>query len=227
MKTIVLNDLNFEISYSQNRKNMEIVVDREGGLSIKAPKNVKTEHLRKFLKEKEFWVYTKLFEKQLLLKSKSKNQFRYGEKFPYLGKAYSLSRTGKTKTIALEKGKFILPNTELDTRYFVDWYSSHARKWISQKISQYERKLGIKATKIRVLDLGNRWGSCSSDNTLNFHWRVILAPPKIVEYVIVHEIIHMIEKNHTPEFWKKLGKIMPDYLDRKQWLQVNGASLDI
>lgn len=76
--------------------------------------------------------------------------------------------------------------------------------------------------ELRVRDLGFRWGSCG-DGTLNFHWATILLPPRIVEYVVVHELVHLVEKNHTPEFWQRVERAMPDFEDRKRWLAAQGA----
>jgi len=208
---------------------MEIVVDRDGKLFVKSPRGCETKHLKDFIKEKEFWVYTKLAEKDLLKKPRI-NQFKNGEKYSYLGKNYTLSiDKNQILSLRLDNGHFSLIHTSniQARKYFVEWYTIHAKKWILKKIPYFETKLGIRIKKIRVLDLGNRWGSCSADNTLNFHWRVILCPSRIVEYIIAHEMVHIIEKKHTPEFWKKLEKIMPDYMTRKQWLAANGSGLTL
>ncbi|MEA2035071.1 MAG: M48 family metallopeptidase [Euryarchaeota archaeon] len=71
------------------------------------------------------------------------------------------------------------------------------------------------------------WGSCTSGNTLNFHWKTILAPMRILDYIVVHEMVHLVEKNHTPEFWEIIKAILPDYEERKEWLKINGKYLDI
>lgn len=80
---------------------------------------------------------------------------------------------------------------------------------------------------MKVLDLKYRWGSCSQDGTLNFHWKTILAPMTVVDYIVVHEMAHLIEHNHTPEFWDLVGMVLSDYEKRKEWLERNGKYLDI
>jgi len=83
--------------------------------------------------------------------------------------------------------------------------------------------LGKQPIGLEIRDLGFRWGSCGKSGSLNFHWATILLPPSIVEYVVVHELVHLIEPNHTPEFWTRLERVMPDYESRKKWLAENGA----
>ena len=83
--------------------------------------------------------------------------------------------------------------------------------------------MGIEPKGIEVRDLGFRWGSCGKKGILNFHWASILLPASIVEYVVVHELVHLVEPNHTPEFWLALERAMPDYEQRKNWLAENGA----
>jgi len=230
MKTILFNDLIFEINYSKKRKNMDILMDRDGKLFVKVPKHTKIKSMKEFIKEKEFWLYRKLddkdilFKQKLILGTKKKTAIFLGKKYPIIFE--TRQQNNNHNTISLKHGKFILnsaakKNTD---EHLIDWYRSHARKIILNRLEKLQDLTGLKPKNIRVMDLGNRWGSCSSNNVLNFHWKVILAPPKILEYIILHEMIHMIEKKHIPEFWKKISKFMPDYMTRKTWLSENGFS---
>lgn len=110
---------------------------------------------------------------------------------------------------------------------FISWYRSHAREILEQRINRYIDRFSRQPIGVKVLDLKYRWGSCSSDGTLNFHWKTILAPMTIIDYIVVHELAHLFEPNHTPEFWEQVGSILPDYEQRKEWLEKNGRSLDI
>ncbi|WAI01342.1 M48 metallopeptidase family protein [Methanogenium organophilum] len=95
------------------------------------------------------------------------------------------------------------------------------------KVDSYKDRFEEIPRGIRVIDFKYRWRSCSSKNHLNFHWKIILAPMTIVDYIVVHEMAHLIEKNHTPEFWEIIGTVLPDYEQRKEWLRRNGKYLDI
>ena len=83
--------------------------------------------------------------------------------------------------------------------------------------------MGVAPTGLEIRDLGHRWGSCAKSAKLNFHWATILLPASIVEYVVVHELAHLAEPNHTPEFWLRVERTMPDYAQRRQWLAEHGA----
>ena len=231
MKTISINELSFEINYSDKRKSMDIIVDRNAKLFINVPKHTKIKPIREFVKEKEFWIYRKLDQKDALLKrslhktEKLHSLFYMGKKYPVIFK----NNKQNSNSVLLKNGKFILNSkTKKDLMpHIVNWYSLHAKTIILHRLEKFQNVTGLVPTKIRVMDLGNRWGSCSSNNILNFHWKVILSPSKIIDYVILHEMIHMLEKSHNSEFWKKLGKFMPDYRSRKQWLAQNGFELQI
>ena len=110
---------------------------------------------------------------------------------------------------------------------FITWYRNHAQRIIEERVDRYKDRFEEIPRGIRVIDLKYRWGSCASNNHLNFHWKIILAPMTIVDYIVVHEMAHLIEKNHTPEFWEIIGNVLPDYEQRKEWLRRNGKYLDI
>ncbi len=110
---------------------------------------------------------------------------------------------------------------------FINWYKIHAEKIIRERIAQYQSRFSEQVNVIRVLDLKFRWGSCTITHRLNFHWKVILTPLQIVDYIVIHEMTHMVEKNHTPKFWRTISHILPDYMERKAWLDKKGKYLDI
>ena len=99
--------------------------------------------------------------------------------------------------------------------------------WLYRRVDLLQDQIGAEPTGINVRDLGSRWGSCGRRGTLNFHWRTILLSPRIIEYIAAHELIHLHESYHTPDFWQRLERAIPDYVSRKQWLAENGAITDI
>lgn len=110
---------------------------------------------------------------------------------------------------------------------FTDWYRNHALPIIEERVKIYKDMIGVNPKTIRVFDLKYRWGSCSSKGNLNLHWKTILTPMPIVDYVVVHELVHLKEKNHTQRFWEILATIIPDYEKRKEWLKVNGNHFEL
>ena len=110
---------------------------------------------------------------------------------------------------------------------FKEFYRKKAKLGIPERIAFYEDRMGVQSKAVKVLDLKNRWASCSPRGNVNFHWKCMMAPLTVLDYIVVHELTHLIHSNHTEAFWNELDKVMPDYGDRKEWLRVNGAGMDL
>ncbi len=104
-------------------------------------------------------------------------------------------------------------------------YRNLARECITKRASYYAAQLGVTYSSIRIAEQKTRWGSCSSRGTLSFHWRLVLAPPAVMDYVVVHEVCHLIHMDHSPDFWAEVESLMPDYKVYKTWLKKNGLVL--
>ena len=94
-------------------------------------------------------------------------------------------------------------------------------------MAYYRSKMGVQPKAVRIIELKNRWASCSPGGNLNFHWKCMMAPPTVLDYIVVHELVHLIHPDHTKAFWNEVDKVMPNYQDRKEWLRVNGAGMDL
>lgn len=104
-------------------------------------------------------------------------------------------------------------------------YRQAAKEYIPKRVRFYADILQVDYGKITIRDQKTRWGSCSSSGNLNFNWRLILAPPKVLDYVVIHELCHRKEMNHSTRFWQYVESIMPDYKEQRKWLKDNGSSL--
>jgi predicted metal-dependent hydrolase len=109
--------------------------------------------------------------------------------------------------------------------HFINWYTRQARDWLKLRVARFTTRVDVQPRDIEVRRLGYRWGSCSPTKRLNFHWRTILLPPEIIDYIIVHELVHLREPRHGGEFWRRVERIIPDYVQRKQWLSENGSKV--
>lgn len=213
MNTLTVGDLELRVRWSDRRKTMEITVDRDGELLIAAPSGCDPAKLERFVRDKRYWIYTKLAEKEALRQPAPPKEFVTGEGFPYLGRSYRLLLVDdQNVTLKLEHGRFKLRRVDApDGRnHFIRWYTDHALPWIRRRVRLYQDRVGVRPNDIRVLDLGYRWGSCGKNKTLNFHWRTILLPPSTVDQIIVHELVHLIEPHHTKEFWLRVERVLPD-----------------
>ena len=106
-------------------------------------------------------------------------------------------------------------------------YRKAAREYFPKRVSHYAHMLGVTYGKISIRDQKTRWGSCSSEGNLSFNWRLILAPPDVLDYVVIHELCHRKEMNHSKEFWALVESLMPDYKERRKWLRENGKNLTL
>jgi len=227
IKTLKVDDLQFQVRWSPRRKSLQLTVDRGGELIISAPEGCAPAQLEEFVREKRFWLYTKLAEKEALRRPAPPKEFVSGEGFPYLGRSYRLLLVDKQDVpLKLERGRFKLRRDDAadGRRQFVTWYTDHARRWLPRRIDEFAPRIGVEPAGLDVRDLGFRWGSCGHDGTVYFHWTTILLPPRIVEYIVVHELAHLHERHHTPEFWQRVERTLPDYEARKRWLAENGMA---
>jgi predicted metal-dependent hydrolase len=227
-----IENLDFAIVRSSNRKTLGITVERDGMLTLHAPTDCSENLIEEFAREKLLWVYTKLTEKRFLQQSAHVREYVNGEGFYYLGRSYRLfivESEVNIPALRLNRGQFLLRYDALAEakKHFVHWYSSHAQTWLWERIHLYTERLNINVSSIRVQDLGYRWGSCSSNNIINFHWRTILLPPPSIDYVVVHELVHLRQPHHNEAFWTLLGRTLPDWQQRKRWLAENGAAYNI
>jgi len=189
MSTLTVGDLSFELKSSSRRKTLQITVDRGGELVLSAPLYTKTTLLREFIKEKRFWIYTKLAEKGRLTKTVPTKHFVDGEGFPYLGRSFRLRLVdAQDVPLKLHNGRFALRRDQVSSgrTCLVHWYSRRAERWLLDKVCDYSARMEVMPAGLKVRDLGYRWGSCGKGNQLYFHWKTILLPPQIAEYVVVH-----------------------------------------
>jgi len=225
--TLTVDDLTFEVRRSARRKTLEITIDRGGELIVSSPPGIADDVLSDFVREKRFWLYTKLAEKEALQQPVATKEFVSGEGFPYLGRSYRLLLVDEQDVpLKLEAGRFKLVRGEAGQgrEHFVRWYSAHAAPWLRKRVGQWASRMGVEPAGVEVRDLGFRWGSCGRAGGVNFHWATILLPATVVDYVVVHELAHLVEPNHTPEFWARVGRTLPEYEQRKAWLAEHGGS---
>jgi predicted metal-dependent hydrolase len=222
-----VDDLDFEVRRSARRRTLELTIDRGGELRISAPVQLDRRVMREFVRQRKVWIYTKLAWKSDRLASAQQTELEVRDSFAYLGRKHSLVLVdSQERPLVLDHGRFRLRTAEVAhaREHFVDWYTARARNWLERNVFSWAARLGVEPTGVRVLDLGHRWGSCGKAGTLNFHWKAIVLPPRIVEYVMVHELVHLREPNHTPAFWRGVESALPDYVQRKDWLGLNGAA---
>jgi hypothetical protein len=225
----IYKDITYSLTTS-NRKTLSIYIERDGQVTILAPEELTGQQLEEVLEQKRGWIYKSLAEWEDLNATQIKREYVNGEGFLYLGRTYRLQIVEQQDSpLILKNGYFVLHSQSLPKAddAFKDFYRLKGHKKLRERVTYYQGKLGVKANDVRVLELKNRWASCSEKGNLNFHWKCMMAPLTVLDYVVVHELVHLLHKNHTTAFWNEIDKLIPDYQDRKQWLKVNGAGMGL
>lgn len=233
--------IDYCIRNSPKKKDVTIVVDWNKGVSVVVPENIDQAYIDAVLRRKAAWILRRLAEFREIKPVSTHHEFISGEKIPYLGRQYRLKVVAEDNasdvTLTFQNGRFIaiapkssspLWRQERIQQTFRDWYIRHGAIKVQQRTTLYAPRLGLTPpSKIVIKDQQTRWGSCTKNGIININWRILMAPMRIVDYVIVHELAHMIHADHSADFWSVVSSVMPDYDERKEWLRVHGATLEI
>jgi hypothetical protein len=227
-------DIDYFIVRSKGRRTADIVVERDGQILVRLPECLPVQTADQIIEQKRYWIYKSLAEWRDLNSTRVLREFRSGEGFLYLGSSYRLSLVpNQEAALILKDGRFRLRRMLAENgpdsakKVFQDFYTVKGKERLERRTAFFASKVGVKVRKMEVKELGYRWGSCSSDGSIRFHWKVMMAPPKIIDYIVVHELCHLHRRDHDDAFWNEVDKVMPDYSDRKSWLRENGAALDL
>ena len=232
MKNLTFDDLTFELRESSQRRTMEIIVDRDGSLVLATPPSVPREALEQFVDENLVWIYTKLAEKEAQARPKSPREYVSGEGFPYLGRSYRLKLVDGARRqppLRLYRSRFELRRDAVPYArdHFIRWYTIRLHPMLDRQIAALTNRIGAEPREVHIQDLGYRWGSSNRRGHLYFHWRVAMLPHRMIEYLVTHELVHLIERSHSDAFWERVERIIPDYADRQRWLKEHGGRYDL
>jgi predicted metal-dependent hydrolase len=222
--------LNFQLIRSRRRrKTISLQIKEEGRVVIYIPYHTPKGEIEKFIKEKQPWIVKKISEKERATKE-TRRVFITGEKFLYLGESYPLEIGDTHKKglpLKLSFGKFILDKDHLERArdLFILWYKREAKEKLEARVRYFSNKLQLVPKGFKITSAKHRWGSCSRDNRLSFSWRIIMAPWSVIDYVVIHELVHIKEKNHSKRFWDYLETIFPDHRKHRFWLRKSGYRL--
>lgn len=214
---------------------MEIGIEPPESIKVKAPKFSTEEDIIRVVKSKSKWILDKLFEFKDMEYVKRKKEYINGESFMYLGRNYSLqivyNTEAKVPVAKLYQGKFYIEtNTreqEILKHSMEKWYRAKTMEKVLEKIEHYKPYIGISPRIVKVKDQKKRWGSCTSNKDIMFNFRCTMAPSNVLDYIVVHEMCHLVHLNHSKDFWNLVQTIMPDYKERKEWLRNCGIRMNL
>ena len=209
-----------------NRKTLSLSINENSNLVVRAPHRVSDDEIQKFISEKSAWIDNK----QRLIKARLEdnlNQFSSAQCL-YLGSLYPLKIDNNSiEPISFNGQMFTITNVNREkiSLPLKSWYKKRFIEVALPRLSYFSDKHNLKVNKVRVKEQKTLWGSCSSKNNINLNYLLIMAPMKVIDYVIVHELVHTIHKKHSAKFWQKVETIMPNYKDARNWLKDNGYRL--
>jgi hypothetical protein len=209
------------------RKTIALQITDDATLIVKAPFDVSDEVIMGVVFKHKEWIEQKKREIEARDPKFSLKEFVNGEGFLYLGRYYRLKIVDNQEALLKFENRFYLLRNALPRarKVFIDWYKKMAYEKISERVRWYAQKRGFKYNKVNITNAQKRWGSCSSKGNLNFSWRLIMTPLPVIDYVVIHELVHLEEKSHTKAFWNKVKMLMPDYKKHKDWLNKNSYFL--
>lgn len=209
------------------RKTISLQITEYAELIVRAPYRVKEKEIEEVIRKHNDWIRKK--KQEMLSKDPkfARKQFVNGEGFLYLGKNYKLRIVdGGSDRLTLQD-QFILPSDSLHRArdIFLDWYHNAALIKLTERADVISQSTGLKYYSIKITNAEKRWGSCGTKGRLNFSWRLAMAPVSVIDYVVLHELVHTAVKNHQRSFWNRVEAFMPDYRKKNEWLKQNGYLL--
>ncbi len=224
-------DIDYEVVRSATRKKSAVLkVLPDGTVQVRAPVKMSSMFIEQFVEKNYQWI------QQQVAKSvrQKRNEVADGKLWPYLGEVYPMKiiSTRLRPRVSLENGYlWVRTNGKLDKsmlrKLVLQWYKKQARELIVKLVKIHAEKIDRKFGTIRLKDTTSRWGSCSSEGNLNFNWRLVLAPERVLEYVVIHEICHLVHQHHKPSFWRLVESIDREYRTSRTYLKHHGWKLQV
>jgi hypothetical protein len=209
----------------KRKKTISLQISPNAQLTVYAPYYTPVAEISRFLEEKQNWI-DKSIRKQLAIRPEdNKKEYSTGEEFYYLGQTYPLEayfEPLENQGVIFWNNRFFInspENTAMRKHCFECWYRKKALTHMTARVEHFSRILNLMPRGVRITQARQRWGSCSSDNALAFSFRLIMAPPDVIDYVVIHELMHLRQKNHSSKFWQLVIEAMPQYQTHRRWLR--------
>jgi predicted metal-dependent hydrolase len=226
--------IHFEIKYKK-RTSMSISIDLYGNVEVQVPKGISDESVTKALEEKWDWIQQKRKEMKDRTLGPTVKTYEHGESFLYLGKEYPIQISHDTNIqqdyVVFEEEKLHIFVKQLEDekvrQALKRFYYQQCKLLVEKSIKFYQSHFKIKPRSIRITDNKTNWGTCDSRQQLTFNWRLAMAPQSVIDYVVVHEMCHMLHMNHDRSFWRLVGKIFPNYKAQENWLALSNWKMTV
>ena len=206
------------------RKTLSLTINENAELIIRAPKRLSIEKIQDFINEKENWIN----RKKRLIENQIKDVTSNHNKLLYLGNLFPINiEQNASKELFFTGEEFIANSIEPDSLSLSikKWYKNKFKEIALPRVAYFANKHNLMVNQVRIKNQKTMWGSCSSKNNINLNYLLLMAPMGVIDYVIVHELVHTIHRNHSTDFWDSVELIMPEFQEHKRWLKKNGYKL--
>jgi len=230
-----VRDIEYQLLPGSDRQTTDIVIERNGVITVRPPLQMTPEQVDDTVFSKRMWIYRNLAEWRDLNATRVTREWVSGESFLYLGSSYRLQLVPEqNEPLKLKDGRFCMLRSVVENggsdaaqQAFESFYKTKGQARLKNRVTFFASKVGVTPGAISIKDIGYRWASCLKSGDLHFHWKCLMAPLTIIDYIIVHELCHLHHRDHSDAFWNEVDKVLPDYRERKEWLRVRGAKLDL
>lgn len=223
-------DIDYTIIRSPKRRRLAITVERDRTVVVRAPEGVSDERIRRAVDSRRQWIYEKTRHPRKYREPPHPpgKELVSGESALYLGRSHRVEVVESGLSEIRFSGRFYIPASRAVNRKKVlrEWYIQRALETIVPRVERCARELGVRYSRVKIVDNRYRWGSCTPNNNIHFNWRLIKAPMFVIDYAIVHELAHLIEADHTPRFWNIVRARSPMMDKARTWLRENGQLLE-
>lgn len=235
MQVRQVQDIEYQLLPGADRQTTDIVIERDGVVRVRPPQRMTPEQVDETVFSKRMWIYRNQAEWYDLNATRIEREWVNGESFLYLGSSYRLSLVdGQDEALKLKDGRFQLHRSvmaqggrEAAQQAFEQFYKEKGLPRIRQRVTHFAPRVGVEAGEVQVKYLGYRWASCMPNGALHFHWKCLMAPLTVIDYIVVHELCHIRHRDHSDAFWNEVDKVLPQYREHKEWLRQRGANLDV
>lgn len=221
--------ISYSVRHSTRAKNISIRVSPDSGLEVVVPSSARAYNHESALRSRESWITAKLDHFDRLRKKKKSCR-----QATFMGREYSLVpviRHGAVPAVKMLDGKILVTipgdSPEILAGVLEKWYRAQAGKIFEERVRAINKEAGHRVNRIFIRGQKTRWGSCSRLGNLSFNWRLIMAPAEVIDYIVIHELSHLKEMNHSAGFWRLVENLCPDYKKHRQWLRENGCTLSL
>ena len=206
------------------RKTLSISINDNAELIVRAPHRLPIEKIQSFIDEKEKWIN----KHRNIVDSRKRENAHDQDMLMYLGSLFPIRIMIESSSKLTFNGDTFITNCndkETHKKSIRKWYKNKFREVAIPRLSYFAEKHNLKVNQVRIKEQKTMWGSCSSRNNINLNYLLIMAPMKVIDYVIIHELAHTIHRNHSSHFWKTVETMMPNFKEAKKWLKDYGYKL--